>query len=79
MYNFTEVNYTKWKSASKKTLVELVVAGKLSIDQIRAIIFSGVVTKISMRRAMWKAIKAQKTTEAQLDMVTRLYPLLHDY
>ncbi len=77
MYDFPQNKQTQWKPASKKTLVELVVAGKLSTDQIHAIIFSGVVSKISMRRAMWKAIRSQTTTETQMNMVRRLYPLLH--
>jgi len=77
MYSFPKVNHTQWKSASKKTLVELVVRGKLNMDQIQAVIFSGVVSKVSIRRAMWKAIRAQTTTKTQMDMVKRFYPLLH--
>ncbi len=77
MYDFPAIKYTQWKSASKKTLMELVARDKLTIDQIKAIILSGVVSKISVRRAMWKLIRAQTTTKTQMDMVKRFYPFLH--
>jgi len=77
MYSFPRVNHTMWKPASGKTLMELVVRDKLTTDQIQAILFSGKVSKISVRRAMWKLIRAQTTTKTQMDMVKRFYPFLH--
>ena len=79
MYSFPKVNHTMWKTASRKTLMELVAKDKLTMDQIRAILLSGRVKKISVRRAMWKLIRAQTTVDTQMDMVKRFYPFLYDY
>ena len=67
---------TRWKTASAKTLLELLSNGSLTLAQIRAILKEGRLTRIQVRNAAWKAIKAVTDWQKQIALLRMYYPLV---
>lgn len=67
---------TQWKTASAKTLLELLSNGSLTLAQIRAILKQGRLTPTQVRRAAWKAIRAVTTWKKQIALLKVYYPLV---
>ena len=67
---------TRWRKVTKKTLVELIVSGHITQSEAARMIEEKSIKPLALRNAIWREVKAQITTDAQMDMIKRLYPLL---